>query len=509
MSNILTVDANGRGAPATLADLQAISGFVNGGSGGLTAGTLSLDSYSADKTGVSACNTALTTAMAAVGSGTLIIPAGTYKLNNDTGPLVFSGFAGKLICDQGAVFQATTPNQMGIQFSSGQAGGIIDGLTITATGATSRNDGVVGLYFYQADNIKLKNTTVSGFSCVGIQFESCKNVFASNIAVSNTMADGLDFFNCQNPILLGYRSSDTGDDGLAFVKYPTSTQHKDLDGGLAVGVVVERSNARGISIVGPSNVTVMDFYINQTTNAGIIVLQDTYISGRTPTNARFCGGTITGAGTWLPTNSVRYNGVQGGQNGIAGNNAGIQWALPVGSGSCVFENITLTGCVGNSSFGTGMNHPIGIQGAGGECVALRNITVDGVSGHGLTVGLDPLGTLLNQTGTLEIKNVTVRNATGVGIYLTKIDQLVMGGTIAQNCGSGLGSSSTPGEAVHIEAVTNLAVVNTTIIDTQGTPTGYKFVQTNNQRGVINGIPALIPNGSLTAPTASGSVTVTV
>lgn len=119
--------------------------------------------------------------------------------------------------------------------------------------------------------------------------------------IEHTKADGLHFANCLDAQADRITVKDSGDDGLAFVHYADGPEHT---GGIATGIRVEGSAARGIAVVGQSQVVIRDFAIDWTSSSGLYCAQEPSFDTRTPRDIVFERGVIRHAGRWRPTEPV-------------------------------------------------------------------------------------------------------------------------------------------------------------------------------------------------------------
>ncbi|MFL9610280.1 hypothetical protein ACKF11_09380 [Methylobacillus sp. Pita2] len=154
------------------------------------------------------------------------------------------------------------------------------------------------LEFSGCNNVVVQDGVYFQAPATGLIFTLCNDCTAQNIQIWDTWADGLHFANCNNPIALDYSCLNTGDDGLAFVNYG---KHPDASGGYANNIVVNGSYARGIAIIGQSNVTVERFYVNGTSGAGVKIGAESYYKTRIPSNITIKNGVIENAGQFCAT----------------------------------------------------------------------------------------------------------------------------------------------------------------------------------------------------------------
>jgi Right handed beta helix region len=302
-----------------------------------------------------------------------MVPAGTYLIDNSSGPLLATNFNGQLTFQSGAEI-VCTDNELSCLFFEGGTGARISGLQANyQTPPAYRNSPNEQIKFSDTTNTTLTNTTVRNSPAAGILFYNAVNPVVNTATVIDSLADGLNFSNCQNAQVTNLTTQNTGDDGLAFLNYE---QYPNKTGGLAQNITVIHSATRGITIVGQSNVTVNGFIINGTAASGVLVFQDTTYQTRIPANDIVENGTITNGGA--PTGP--------------GNRYGIEYNAQA---SVTFANITV-------------NNP-GTTGLGGASpsgrVTVTNVNVDSVPNGG--------GFIFQQTASVQISG---SSATDVASY---------------------------------------------------------------------------------------------
>ncbi|HVY68269.1 MAG TPA: hypothetical protein VHA30_05235, partial [Patescibacteria group bacterium] len=232
-------------------------------------------------------------------SDTVFVPAGTYVVDNST-LVVINNFSGVLDFDPNAKIlfnslAAGDANTHGGLMFAGGSGAVINNihLAFTIPPGTLRDSTFAGaLKFNQTANTTLNGALVEGSLSSGIMFYDCTNPIAENVYVLNTLADGFDFFNDQNAEINNLYTNNTGDDGLAFVRYLNGNSFDSYSGGTSTNIVVKNSYARGIALIGATNVNVDNFYIATTTGPGAMFAWDSGYNVGIPDNGSFAHGTI-------------------------------------------------------------------------------------------------------------------------------------------------------------------------------------------------------------------------
>jgi polygalacturonase len=362
---------------------------------GVQAASVNVQSLGAHADGTNAAAT--TAAFRSAFSNTtaqITVPAGTYAIDNSSGPLTINNFSGQLVFEGGAQLMFTASEQGGLLFVGG-SGATITGLTADyITEPTYRNSPNEMIKFSGTLNTTVTNITVYDSPAAGILFYDSTNPKVIGATVIDSLADGLNFSNCQNAQVTNLTTENTGDDGLSFLNY---AQYPNLTGGLAQNITITNSHSRGIAVVGQSNVTVNGFQIQNTSSSGVLVMQDTAYNTRVPSNVLIENGTIQGAGTVAP---------------LQGNQFGIEYN---GQSSVTFTNITVTASAGTGFSGTSPN---------GSATA-TGVTVANPGGNAA-------GFLFYQTGTVHATNLTANSTPSYGFMFYQSKQVVASGLTAIN-----------------------------------------------------------------------------
>jgi hypothetical protein len=400
---------------------------------------------------------AFVAAFAALGSGkgTIFVPAGDYVLNNATGPIIFNNFNGELYFAGGARIVMTTNSKQGIRFTNG-SGAKLTNITMTyqTPGTTIGGEAFI---ISSTTDMTVSNFHLENAPSSGLIFLQSIRPKAVNVTILHTLGDGLDFFNDQDGQVTNLTTFDTRDDGLAFVNF--SSGYYNYTGGNATNVTIASTTGRGIAIMGQSNVTVSDFSVSTTSDPGVLIAQDTAFGTRIPGNVTVSGGIIRGVGALAQ------------RSNDGSNQYGMEYGTTYGAIS--FSDITILGGVSRGFSGyttTGTVHA-------------SNIRVDGnQSGAGISLG----------ASLVDASNLTAENSPSYGIYIAGAANVSAKNLTAVNAAQ----SDSLHRAVWFESNTNVNADGITVIDNQGTPTGYIVGGSSNTLGVINGVKATIPNGTL-------------
>ncbi|MGA8595672.1 MAG: right-handed parallel beta-helix repeat-containing protein [Bryobacteraceae bacterium] len=298
-----------------------------------------------DGTNAAATTAAFRSAFVAGSSSQIVVPPGTYLINNSTGPLIAADFNGELRFESGAKLAFTSSEKSGLLFLRG-TGARIEGLRADYVREPSfRHSPQEQLKFSDTTDTLLTDTVVKHSPAAGILFFNCMRPKVINAQVIGSLADGLHFANCQDADVDRLTTENTGDDGLAFLNYAA---YPNKTGGRARNILIRNSMARGIAVVGQSRVVISGFTIENTASSGILCDQDKTFRTRIPADVRFENGRILGAGTLARSPGSLY---------------GIEFNSQA---NCDFLNITVVGSQGAGVSGTA---PAG-------SATLRNIRVE-------------------------------------------------------------------------------------------------------------------------------------
>ncbi len=232
--------------------------------------------------------------------GDLLVPRGNYVIKKR---VVVSGVGGSVLFEDGSVLLNRDPTQ-GAIFYQNCSNLTIDGLTTRLDIARAlRSFQGSGILFQRCINLTALALRVEGAHGAGILFDECTTVAANDLYVENTGADGVHFSNCGGVNVTLVRTKNTGDDGLAFVNYAAKPE-----GGAAAAadITIVDSKARGIAVVGQSDVHVDRFSINGTAAPGIIVAEDTAYATRIPSRVTIQTGTVQRVGAVLPNTGNQF-----------------------------------------------------------------------------------------------------------------------------------------------------------------------------------------------------------
>ncbi|MBC7992979.1 MAG: right-handed parallel beta-helix repeat-containing protein [Rhizobacter sp.] len=383
--------------------------------------------------------------------GDLVIAAGTYRYART---LQLRGSGRSIRFEPGAVLMGDDPSVSGLEIRQAT------GVTLAGASLAWRREPRqrirfgAGVLVMGGADVRVERVRVEGFEGAGLLFESCQRPVVSGARVRKTSADGVHFANCGQSLAEDIDCQDTGDDGLAFVNY---RRLPDASGGTARRIVVTNSNARGITVVGQSDVNVSEFRITRTRGSGIYVAQEDSYATRFPHNAVFERGTVDQAGAI---------------EGRAGNKCGAEL---VRAHNARLSSITIS---------HSRSRLVGVNGATGT-LRMSNLTLrDNTDGEGVYI---------QASEQVQMNDCRVTNAFNTGLYAKDLQMLEVSGVELEACAE-RGASRT---AVWLENVRDLRARFGKVEASPG--------MASPARVVLRGIGA----GALSVPSASAGRRVSV
>ena len=414
--------------------------------------TASVKDFGAVGDGVTNDTAAITAAITATTSGTLIFPEGSYLINNSTGPFTVSSFQGEMIFLGNAKLLFNTNTQAGIVFSGGSNAKIYNIRIDYVTPPTSRTNAQEGIAFYSTTDTTVTGVYVESSPAAGLLFGQCIRPQVSGVVIESSQADGVHFNNCQDPQIDNLITVSTGDDGLAFVNYASQANYS---GGTATNIIIRNSKSRGIAVVGQSNVTVSNFLVDGTASSGIFTAYDSAYSTRYPANVIWSDGIVRNAGTVTP---------------LVGNQFGIEYANVV---SVKYNNIKVINSASRGMSGTTTANGL---------VEASDITVDSATtNNGFNLSGD----------NISIDNLFANNIQSYGIYISNSTNVQATNLKTLNVSKGGGLN----RAVWFDTVVQLLADGIEVIDNQGSATGYIVGSASCTRGSVSSVNFAIANGT--------------
>jgi hypothetical protein len=144
--------------------------------------------------------------------------------------------------------------------------------------------------------VVVRDVTVEGSAAAGIYVYGTRDFVLHGVQVSDTRADGVHITaGASDGEVLQPVVRDVGDDGVAVVSY---AQDGDPCARIRVeSPVVEGTDARGISVVGGTDVTYTDIEVSGTAAAGVYVAAEGSYDTASVDGVRVEGGSVTDANT--------------------------------------------------------------------------------------------------------------------------------------------------------------------------------------------------------------------
>ncbi len=413
-----------------------------------------------DGTNAGATTNAFYTALNYYPTSKIIVPPGTYAIDNTRGSLYVGNFSGEIEFQGGAQLVFLSQAHGGLRFVGG-TGARIHGLHgMYQSVATVRTEEEFS--FQNMTDLTIDSAIAQNSPGMGFLFTLCVRPKVSNVTVSYASADGLAFANTQNAQLVNYTAEYTADNGLAFYNY---NYLADWNGGSVKNVHISQVvGAHGIAVAGTSNVVVNDFVIDGTHGDGIWVSEDPVYATRNATNVVFEHGVILGAGT-VPANPMVQS---------VPNNYAIEYT---NADNVLFSDIRIQGSQGRAVAG------VSPQGR----FRFHNIRVSN--------NLSADAFVLGQTAFVEIADCSSLNSPGMGFAFNGVTLLIARDLKVVNSSSQGGLN----RAMWFQNGNFLTASNLSVTDDRQTPMGYIIGASDGntlQKGSIQGIVSAVSGGSL-------------
>ena len=144
--------------------------------------------------------------------------------------------------------------------------------------------------------VVVRDVTVEGSAAAGIYVYGTKDFVLDGVQVSGTRADGVHITGgAADGEVLQPVVRDVGDDGVAVVSY---AQDGDPCARIrVVSPVVDGTDARGVSVVGGTDITYTDITVSGSAAAGVYVAAEGSFDTTSVDGVRIDGGTVTDANT--------------------------------------------------------------------------------------------------------------------------------------------------------------------------------------------------------------------
>jgi hypothetical protein len=391
----------------------------------------------------------------------IYLPPGNYTVNNTPGYMTMNHYSGHFLCAANAVIILTNPSNGGFYFQYG-TGARLENITINYSTMPTTRTNNDAIDCTTDTNYVVKHIRVNGSPGVGLLFNLAINPQVSDIVIQNTEADGCSFYSCQNAQINNLNTHYTGDDGIAFFNNLSNIQN--FNGATATNIIINNSKARGICVLGTSNVSISNFTIDSTSASGLYVAMES--ESRLPNNVHVSGGTINHGGV------VVGRGTTGNQYGLLDNNA---------------DSVYLSDIHILNSFSNGL-----------EVLAPNGVIIaDNIS----VFKSDTNNVYIKSTKYANLTNIYSQNAGSYGFFANAVHTAVFRGITVKDAFT---ANTSPNDAIYFLNDTSLFADAITIIDDQPTATGYNFA-VHGTTGVIDNIQQYIANGTFAFSITSSSV----
>jgi hypothetical protein len=272
----------GPGASLTVSGSGAINSTSLGGS------SASITAYGAVGNGSANNNSAVSAAFAAAAaSGSAVyIPAAAsfYKIDNSAGPLVITGFTGRIYGDgKASLFACTTLANDCLKFSSA-SNAVLENFSLKYTPATTTRNGAQLLTIDAGSNVTLNNLELFNGNSSGLFINKSDKISTRRIYVHDMLANGVFLTNSSNSSIDQTIGNGNGDALIETSFFDSQVHACDT---ITITDVVSTGDVTGLLINGCTNVTASNLAITGSTGAGIYVRQDS-----STTTAHWPDGTI-------------------------------------------------------------------------------------------------------------------------------------------------------------------------------------------------------------------------
>lgn len=405
-------------------------------------------------TNASATTTAFKKAFSAAMNGKVIVPPGTYAIDNSAGPIVLSNFTGEFKFEGSARVVFQTSGQGGFTFSGGGSARVVGFRGGYAS--PSSKSGVAALAFSNTSNSQVDQVTIDSSSGVGIYFSNCTEPKVSNAHIQNTAAEGLRFDNNRAPEAANVAVIGAAGDGVLLY---SASGTSGRDGGALTNITVENSTDKGISVIGQTRVNIANFLVDTVSSSGVYCAAES--GSASPIEVQFQNGIISSAGSF-----------------------GIEFQNP---GSCTFANIEIKYAQGHAVYGSA---PSGVMN-------FQNVRVrTSQTGNGFNV---------MNTSQIRVTESTVEDAAGYGFFFDSCGSILASGLKTYN----VSKSNTLRRAMWFQNGTSVVAFNLTLMDDQSTATGYIVGTSGMKKGSLHSLNSNLSNGTMQVANNSSGVSVTM
>lgn len=322
---------------------------------------INVKDYGATGDGSTDDTAAISSAVAALTSGsTLYFPGGTYFVSQ----VLLSSKSNFKIMGAGATIRGFNTTNAVLRLATCTFFEV-NGLNICHANATVRNSSGHGMHLSSCTDFVVTHNTLYETAAAGfISFGGNRGTVENN-NVHDTLADAIHLTRGSKFIsVVGNHTDTTGDDGIAVVSYQS-------DGLVCTDITITGNTvfqpmARGISVVGGTNVQINGNTVRSTQSAGIYVSQESSFNTYGVTNVAVTGNTIKDANTYNQvanfgsihisgfSSTYVVDGVQVASNLIYGGNGWMIYAVAQAAGQIRHVQIAGNFCLGPNAAGSGI-----------------------------------------------------------------------------------------------------------------------------------------------------------
>lgn len=344
----------------------------------------------------------------------------------------------------------------------------VSGIESSAFNSDLSRQGVTRAFsFEDCENIVVTGNTVKSAEGVGIYLETSHNARIQGNSVSNTWADGCHMIGGSTTLTVtGNEFNNVGDDAISVVSYRSKAICENFT---ISGNTVNKSHARGITVVGGKDGSIGANTIRDTRSSGIYVNQEDTYETHGVSNVAITGNSITRSATVAPVV----------------NQAGIMVSC-----SDIAYPVTGINISGNNVFDAGYD---GILVGGGNSEGTYDITLS----NNKVINANGFGYLIQRANGVTITGNTLNGCLRDGLTLINTVGVakVIGNTITNSC-TDQSRTHRRGILINSQVLTDCDVVSNTVDDPQTfvttaieyanstnvTPLGNKHVQGNSTSG---------------------------
>ena len=484
----VVVTANGTVAPET---------FIQSGVGAVLRGTQvklndvidSLD-FGTKGDGVTDDSQAITRAIAASYGRTLHFRSGNYKFNNSAGPVLLTGWTGRIAADQGAYISCSDDTQPCFEVNSST------GVTISDLGFTypsytwvftppNRIGAAQMLTVVNSSDVVLTNLDIHDGPSAAILIQQDDRVQIAGARMKHMGANGVLLTNSTN-VLISHPFCDGIQD------YCVELSGYDPFAGVASGTcgsivttgLISINSFSGYLVNGCTDTSLSNFVISNTYSPAIVIGQDTGTTvTKWPYRALIGNGTINQAGYTAAVNPQAQ---------------GIWLFLGNSPPSPIDVSISNVLISNSKADGIGVGTNLAGDPSAFE-LNLSNVTIDGTGTYGV-------GIRIAAAGHTHLNGVTIKHSFAYCLYTTSSASVA---NVVDGSGLFLFDCEDPSRsdirAWYLDNAGAFKVVGVTLQDDRNPAAGYQLADSALGPVLASEITSILPHGSLSlSPGGAGS-----